>query len=340
MRATPHHLVAALAAALASLCAQAAEGAQPQPDTRLSIPVPQGLAPERCLPLEPKHALQTLELERTFVDQFEQLDLQRGPWQPHFNAGFDSQKKTWIRHDDSIDRRTLPSNSEQQLYVDPAYRGGSGAALGLNPFRIEPAGVLKIGAQRQDKALRDKLFGYEFTSGVLTTRASFLQQHGYFEVRAKLPAGHAMWPAFWLLPHDGSWPPEIDVLEARGQRPDEVESAAHWLGDDGKQGSSGCKHAVPGAQQDFHLYAVLWQPQRITYYIDRKPVAHLATPRGFDKPMYMLLNLAVGGAFTGAADARTPSSASFQIDWVAAYGVRPNCAPDAGLHVEQLCKVQ
>jgi beta-glucanase (GH16 family) len=327
-----------IAVALAGVAACAR--ADMRPAQRVSIAVPQGAPPASCATVLPRQALQALELERTFVDEFDRLDLQRGPWTPHFNAGFDAQRAAWIRHDDSIDRRTLTSNAEQQLYVDPAFRGATGAALGLSPFDVSAQGVLKINAQRQPAALQPALFGYEFTSGVLTTRASFLQQHGYFETRAKLPAGHALWPAFWLLPHDGSWPPEIDVLEARGQQPDRVEFAVHWTADDRSHASSGCKAAVPRAHEGFHLYGVLWQPQRITWYVDRQPVAQSATPAELDKPMYMILNLAVGGVFTGAADSRTPPSSSFEIDWVAAYGVQPRCAPDAALHVERLCTVR
>lgn len=67
-----------------------------------------------------------------------------------------------------------------------------------------------------------------YRSGLITTQNLFTQRHGYFEMRAKLPAGRGLWPAFWLLPAGGGWPPEIDVMEVLGHEPDTLHTSVHW----------------------------------------------------------------------------------------------------------------
>jgi beta-glucanase (GH16 family) len=225
--------------------------------------------------------------------------------------------------------------------VDPSYRGTAPQPLGLNPFRVN-GGVLSIVAQRTPPEFRPFLYDFEFTSGVLTTRASLVQRYGYFEMRARIPAGKALWPAFWLLPADKSWPPEIDILEVVGQQPDLMVTTTHWVGADGKHQSSGCRTRVADAATSFHLFGVLWTPERIVWYIDRDPVAQLTTPAGLDKPMYLLLNLAVGGKMVGPADDLTPIPASFEVDWVAAYTLpgHPACEPRRSAQESQTCQTR
>ncbi|WP_407819827.1 family 16 glycosylhydrolase, partial [Staphylococcus aureus] len=69
--------------------------------------------------------------------------------------------------------------------------------------------------------------GYDYTSGMLNTYSSFSQTYGYFEIRADMPTDRGAWPAFWLLPEDGSWPPELDVIEMRGQNPNTLIMSTH-----------------------------------------------------------------------------------------------------------------
>src|SRR5690349_19315721 len=120
----------------------------------------------------------------TFADEFNSLNLY-STWKPTDQWG----------------NRTLPANEEEQIYVDPKYKD-----LGLNPFSVSD-GVLNIKAAKAgDNA--DKLGGSEYTSGMLSSfgPGGFSQQYGYFEIRAQLPEGQGMWPAFWLLSDNGEWP--------------------------------------------------------------------------------------------------------------------------------------
>ena len=106
--------------------------------------------------------------------------------------------------------RTIGNNGELQLYVDPKYRG-----LGLNPFRLTGDAV-GIRARPATPKELPFLGGQRYVSGMITSERRFSAQYGYFEVRARLPAGRGLWPAVWLLPIDGTWPPEIDIVETVG----------------------------------------------------------------------------------------------------------------------------
>lgn len=257
-------------------------------------------------------------LRRTFFDDFQNLDKGWSRWHPHYDGGWDATQQRWLGYDWPV-KRTLTGNQEQQVYVDPGYRGAGKEPLGLDPFR-HVNGRLEITATRTPEAAKAALMGHDYISGMLSSRPSFTQKHGFFELRARIPAGKALWPAFWLLPQDKSWPPEIDVFEVVGQHPDVIVQTTHWRDpNSGSRRVSSCRTRLPGASEGFHQYGVLWTPERMVYYIDRRPVAHFSTPPGLDQPMYLLMNLAVGGTMVGRADHDTPMPASLAIEWVAAY---------------------
>jgi hypothetical protein len=215
--------------------------------------------------------------------------------------------------DQSIARRSLPPNGELEVYVDPCLTGTGGAKLGLDPFAVR-AGGLDIVADRARPELAAQLKGYRYTSGLITTQPSFAQTYGYFEMSARLPRGKGLWPAFWLLPADQSWPPEIDVMESIGD-PGKIYQTAHsTLG-----APPGHEVSVPGDPDGFHVFAVAWDPRFLTWYLDGRETSRQPTPKDMNKPMYMLVNLAVGGHWPGAPDADTAFPAHLTVRWVRAY---------------------
>jgi beta-glucanase (GH16 family) len=131
-------------------------------------------------------------------------------------------------------------------------------------------------------------------------------------MRAELPQGKGLWPAFWMLPKDDSWPPEIDVVESIGD-PSRVYMAAH-----SKYGKSDGAEAriTPNI---FHTFAVSWDRGDLIWYIDGSEAGRMATPDDMHKPMYMLANLAVGGNWPGSPDASTRFPAKLMIDYIRAY---------------------
>ena len=212
--------------------------------------------------------------------------------------------------------RTLSANQEHQIYVDPGYAGTTSQPLRLDPFKITPEGLL-ITATQTPAELKSALSNFPFYSGMLESKKLFSQTFGYFEAKVKMPTGKAMWPAFWLLNSNGAWPPEIDVFEMfDGNNPDKLAMTTHWKSNgNGAHDQTYCNVTVANSSTQYHLYGVLWNPNRITYYVDREPVATLATPAGLDTSMYMLINLAVEKGH----DATTPSTASLGVGWVTAY---------------------
>jgi beta-glucanase (GH16 family) len=245
-----------------------------------------------------------MSLANSFSDDFDTLDMSR--WTPHFanNPYHDWQS------------RTLASNEELEIYVDPGYKGKGTKPLGLNPFGIQN-GKLVITARPTPEHLKATLHDFPYTSGVLTTRNSLLQTYGYFEIRARVPKGRGLWPTFWML-QPGKWPPEIDILETRGHRPNIIHLNLHWT-KDGAPTFAGCRINVPDADTKFHSYGVLWTPDAIIRYIDREPVAFSTTRPGLNKPMFMIVNLAVGGTFPGSPDKDTRFPAHLEVDSISAY---------------------
>ncbi len=233
-----------------------------------------------------------------FADDFDRLSLRLpgspdGRWDTRFSFG----------------GRTLPTNGELQLYVDKSYLG-----LGLDPFTVAK-GVLTITARPVDGRLKARLGGHGFTSGLLTTEHSFAFTYGYVEMRARLPAGKGLWPAFWLLPADRSWPPEIDVFEVLGDRPDRLHMAIHTT----RGLTEGTDAEVGDLSRDFHVYGVDWEPERVRWYLDGRQVFEAPTPADLHRPMYLLIDLAVGGTWPGAPDESTRFPAEMKVDYVRAW---------------------
>jgi beta-glucanase (GH16 family) len=265
-----------------------------------------------------------LSLHRTFHDDFDEHPLASGRWVPHYAGGAAWPEARYWGGDGSDFKRKDAWNGEQQIYVDPRYRGRADAPLRLDPFKIHD-GVLSIVASRTPPELKQVLFNNEYVSGILTTQNSFSQKYGYFEIRSKVPAGTGVWPAFWMLANDGGWPPELDVLEGRGQRPGDLAMTTHWrLPSTGKIESCGFDFAQPDAAMAFHDYGVLWLKDRVIYFIDRKPVSDISVPIGFDDPMYMIVNLAMGAKYfqgVGFVDWESPNMVEFEIDRISAYQI-------------------
>lgn len=181
------------------------------------------------------------------------------------------------------------------------------------PFKTEN-GILRIEAKRDPEG--------DWQSGLLASvdpkGNGFAQQYGYFEMRAQLPVGPGVWPAFWLIGKDRSKSTaEIDVMEFYGDKPDGYSSVIHVWHREDKNDSQFSRIEVfrDADPRDFHTYGVKIDSEFIRMYFDRKLVWKAETRPEHRQPMYVLLNLAL---VEKTAD-QAPDPSHMFIDYVRAY---------------------
>jgi beta-glucanase (GH16 family) len=159
------------------------------------------------------------------------------------------------------------------------------------------------------EALKDAYQGARYTSASINTKSRFEFLYGRVEVRAKLPTGNGTWPAIWALGANidqVGWPGcgEIDIMENVGFDPLKIYGTIHTLAGSGSSGK-GSNVTIANPWDDFHVYAMEWYPDRIDIFVDgQKYFTYPNDGSGsrawpFDKPQFLLINLAIGGAWGG-----------------------------------------
>jgi beta-glucanase (GH16 family) len=223
-------------------------------------------------------------------------------------------------------------NDELEYYCAPASTAGPCDPKKPNAAQ-DGKGSLVIQAIRNSSGT--------WTSGRFKSLGLAEFKYGRIEARMELPVGAGLWPAFWLLGVDRSsagWPScgEIDVMEnvpagvPGGLGPDTIKGTVHGEGYSGVHGL-GKNHKLPagGTVDDgYHVYGALWSKGLVQFYVDdwRKPyysVAPKDLPKGsawvFDKPFFLIMNLAVGGSWPKSPSADTPNPAKMLVDYVRVY---------------------
>lgn len=170
---------------------------------------------------------------------------------------------------------------------------------------------------------------FDFTSGMITSgryyeedpsQIRFESTYGFFEMRAKVPSGQGLWPAFWMLPSSRESKPEIDIMEILGHRPDVLELHFHYRNSEGESRNFGHEVEVADLSRDWHVYGVDWSPEAIVWYLDGVEVfRYEQVDRIPDEPMYIIVNLAVGGNWPGDPDDTTMFPARMDVDYVRAW---------------------
>jgi beta-glucanase (GH16 family) len=191
-------------------------------------------------------------------------------------------------------------------------------------------GVLTIEARRDPTLRRRGDWGGQlYGSAKLTTKGLAAWTYGFFEVRAKLPCGGGTWPAIWMMPEKKlPWPDggEIDIMEQVSREPNVVHGTLHSAKFVHTKGTQrGAAVRVPTSCSDFHLYQLQWTPEAITIGVDGRAYFRVANDapgdRGawpFDGPFYLILNLALGGDWSGPVDAEALPQ-TMQVDYVRAW---------------------
>jgi beta-glucanase (GH16 family) len=221
-------------------------------------------------------------------------------WQEKFNADtINAQTWTYDMGDGCAIDLCGWGNSEMQYYTNHTENA-----------RIEK-GNLVIEAHKQT------LNGKNFTSARMKTEGRMQFKYGTVEARIKLPnIGRGMWPAFWTLGAYGHWPArgEIDMMEVGSEQAlkdnvgnRRISSASHWSKADGGHEYNVFHTVAPvDLSKDYHLYKMVWTPKFIKMFLDNVEYysfdisgGEAANVSEFHAPHYLLLDLAVGGAYTG-----------------------------------------
>jgi beta-glucanase (GH16 family) len=215
----------------------------------------------------------------TFEDDFDGAELDLSKWAPHDPWG-----------------RERPR--EVQAYVPKAIELRDGAA--------------HIAARRERAKYdgRDR----EFTSGTMTTYGSFAQMYGRFEIRCRIPAGRGLEPGFRLLPVASGEVPGIDVFDAIGSEPTRALFGNRW-GDDKTERSFTGSYPAGDLSAGFHVVAIEWNKDKIVWFVDGEE--RFRSVDGVPhQPLYLAINLAVGGLKARYPDESTTFPADFAIDYV------------------------
>lgn len=234
-----------------------------------------------------------------FADEFNGSSLDRSEWTDCY---------WWDRHG-----CTNSGNDELQWYL---------------PANIEQRdGALRLEARRKSVLGSDGK-RYAFTSGMVTTgRATdslrrpprFAFQYGRVVARMRMPAGQGLWSALWLLPTSQRSRPEIDIVEILGDRPSRLLTHVHYR-QDGQREDRGRAYAGEDSSTGYHRYAVTWTPQELSWSVDDKQIWQVTKPAAVpDEPMYLLMNLAVGGSYPGTPNGFTRFPSDLDVDYVRVY---------------------
>jgi len=175
--------------------------------------------------------------------------------------------------------------------------------------------------------------GKNYVSGEVSTRGLFSQAYGHFEMRAKVPQADGMWPAFWLLPENNAWPPEIDILEyiyaPYGAKPTASQNLSHatetliWKTANGSNQSSTATSTPMNWGAQYHNYAIDWRPGSLVWEIDGKVVdCVIDTPstgtRVPNQAMFMIINDAIShpNGWAGTLQASQKLPIEFDVAYV------------------------
>ena len=214
-------------------------------------------------------------------------------------------------------------NAEHQFYTDRTEN-----------VATDGHGNLVITARRENTPGSSCWYGdCQYSSARLVTSGRFEQKYGRIEIRARIPFGQGIWPAFWMLGSNiesVGWPNsgEIDIIENIGREPSTVHGTVHGPGYSAGEGISGAFSLPDGGRfsDDFHVFTIEWSPSEIRWFSNGE-LYHTVTPESlpsgaewvFDQPFFLLLNMAVGGLWPGYPDTTTTFPQSMQVDYVRVY---------------------
>ncbi len=199
-------------------------------------------------------------------------------------------------------------------------------------------------------AVKETVGGSSFTGSKLRTLGLHAWKYGRFEARMKMPLGRGLWPAFWMLSTNNQWPTtgEIDIMEYRGDKPTQTNATLHYgLPSPNNRNDGSVYNYTQNLSDAFHVYAAEWDENQIKWYFDNvliktetktpnslNPASNSTNVWPWNTEFYMILNLAVGGLYTGSPTVSQVelTKPTFEVDYVRVYsgtGSNPALTPPA-----------
>ncbi|WP_245579706.1 glycoside hydrolase family 16 protein [Alteribacter aurantiacus] len=161
--------------------------------------------------------------------------------------------------------------------------------------------------------------GRSYTSGAVQSKDKFNFKYGKIEMRARLPKGKGIFPAFWLLPNgEETWLPEIDIFEMIGDEPNEIWMVVHMEDKNGNLLRDYSSYVGDDYSYKYHTFGIEWTSTEIRWFIDG--IERFKTKRLVpNEEMYLYINTAIGGNWPGSPDKTTSFPQFFSVDYVRVY---------------------
>lgn len=228
---------------------------------------------------------------------------------------------------DEFGKKSLDRSSWNTVMDFPGRAGGhyhntSYGSYALDENIVLGGGRLHLVTDNKPVTGDDPAGTYQYSEGFIASHDKFYQAYGYWEICAKYPAGRGLWPAFWLVPQDRTWPPEFDIAEWFGGNTGMFQGIASGEWPDVQWNGQWTYDTAPTA--GWHTYALLWEPGRAVFSIDGHPTGSFEGSYVPDKPMYVVLNSGVwmNADRGGPPDASTVFPNTFDVDYVRVYEQR------------------
>lgn len=254
-------------------------------------------------------------------------------WQDEFNELTLDARAPWSSYFRIYNVRHLAGNSDDgvKLHDDMVLPNGTTVATALRQdgrwgnrkhFLHDPSdGTLKMRAFPLSAEMRPQFWGFPYVASMISADLAPGQVYGYWEIRARVNAigpGHHL--AFWLLPDDGAWPPEVDIFEVVGPQPKTFAANLHLPA--GQQKPDMTFYSEPPTPDGFHTFGFEWTPTNMRWLIDGKVIRSHANYLP-NKPLHTLLSWEIASKWPGDPNQTTPWPAEVEIDYVRVYKKRP-----------------
>jgi beta-glucanase (GH16 family) len=201
----------------------------------------------------------------------------------------------------------------------------------LEYYMAPPANLFFQDGKMVIEARQETYGGKNYTSARIKTQGKKSFKFGRVDIRAILPKGKGIWPAFWMMPQNsvfGNWPQsgEIDILELIGSEASRAHATVHFGPGPGSTNISRSYNLTGATFSDqFHVFSMEWEQDQMKFYVDDNLYSTVtkadlgANNYPFNEQFYFIINLAVGGNWPGAPDASTFFPQWLIVDYVRIY---------------------